>query len=171
MALDANYDEIVRSCFEEGDGAFEFGRVRRELTSRAEGDFGFDDAFALPNDAIHITDVYLGGYSCADLLEPWEIDGETARLMVNASNRKAEIEYVRAGLEHTWSAQFAIAVQRKLEAVIKDCLEESAEAAAKEQEADFHLMKAGIKGSKNRSARRVWKLGGGRILRARRGGA
>lgn len=170
MALEANYDEIVRACFEEGDGVFPFGRARRDLTSRVDGTFGFDDAYAIPFDAIHGIEVLLDGKSCADLLEPWEIDGINNLLLVSAGGRRVEFEFVAGGQEHTWSAQFALGIQRHLEAVIKDCLEETGESEAKTQAADFHMMKASIQGSKSRSARNVWKRGGGRLIRARRGG-
>ncbi len=169
LALEANYDEIVRSCFEEGDGVFPFGKARHELTSRLNGTFGYDDGFALPVDAVHVIEVYIDSRPAAALLLPWEIDGESNVLLVNSGARKVEVEYVRRGLEHTWSAQFALAVQRKLEAVIKDALEESEESASKERDAEFHLLKAGIVGAKDRSARKVWRKGGGRLLRARRG--
>lgn len=167
-ALDANYPEIVRECFESGDGTFSFGRKRRELTSRQEGDFGYDDKYQLPTDAVHILEIYLSDVSCARLLEPWEIDGETNSLVVNARGRKVEVEYVAEGLEHTWSAGFALAIQRRLEAVIKDVLEEFGESNSKDQDADFHLMKASITDAKNRSARRVWPKDQGRLVRARR---
>lgn len=169
MVLEANYDEIVRACLEEGDGAFEFGRARVALTSRSAGAFGYTDAFSLPSDAIHVIEVFLDGHACADLLQDWDIDGESAKLVIDAGTRKVEMSYVRRGLEHTWSSTFATAVQRKLEAAIKDALEESGEAAAKEEEAAMQLAKAAAKGSKSRNARRVWKKAGGRLLRRRLG--
>lgn len=168
-AMDANYDEIVRQCFEDGDGAFPFGRARTTLTSRSTGTFGYDDAYVMPSAVVHVIEVYLNEVSCSNLLEPWEIDGSIPALLVNAGSRTVELEYVREGLEHTWSAGFALAVQRRLEAVIKDVEEEFEESSAKDQDADFHLMKASVKGSKNRSTRRVWRRGGGRLVRARRG--
>ena len=167
-AMEANYDEIVRAAFEDGDGAFPFGRVRRTLTGRSAGDFGFDDSFALPSDAIHIIEVYLNDCAASDLQEPWEVDGQNQTLLINANNRTVSVSAVKEGLEHTWSASFAKAVQRRLEAVIKDVEEEMDEAMAKDQEADFMLLKAGVKGNKNRSGRRVWKRGSGRLSRARR---
>lgn len=168
-AMEANYDEIVRQCFEDGDGNYPFGKARIALTSRSDGSFGFDDAYQMPSNVIHVREVYLNTYAASDLLAPWDVDTSDGKLLVNAENRAVEIEYVREGLEHTWSANFALAVQRRLEAVIKDVMEEFEESAAKEQEADFFVLKAGVKGSKNRSQRNVWKRGGGRLVRARRG--
>lgn len=168
-AMDANYDEIVRSCFEDGDGVFDFGKTRRELTSRAPGTFGYDDSYYIDPEILHVTEVFLGGNSAADLLEPWEI--AESRLLVNANERKVEIECVRQGLEYTWSAGFTLAIQRRLEAVIKDVLEEVQEAQARDQDADFQILKAGVKASKNRSAERVANKDGGRLIRARRRGS
>jgi hypothetical protein len=167
-ALTANYDEIVRACFEEGDGVFNFGRAREVLGSRSEGTFGYDDTFQMPFEAIHVIEVFLNGKACADLLEHWEVDGATNSILVNACERKVEVEYVRRGLEHTWSAGFTLAVQRRLEAVIKDVLEDVGEAVAKDQDADYQLMKAAVKGSKNRSQRPAMK-NNGRLMRARKG--
>lgn len=167
-AMEANYDEIIRAAFEVGDGNFPFGRKHIPLTSRSDGNFGFDDSFLLPSDVIHVAEVYLGGVACSDLMEPWEIDGEAGAVLVNASARETAVRAVVAGLEHTWSGSFTLAIQKRLEAVIKDALEEFQESNAKDQEADFLILGASVKSSKNRSNNRVFKQGRGRLLAARR---
>ena len=169
VALEANYDDIVLAALEEGDGNYPFSRSRQELTSRSSGDFGFEDVFKLPANAIHVVEAYLDKVSCERLGEPWEVDGVTQSLLINASQRKVEVEYVRSGLEHTWSAAFAQGIQRALEAVINDAEEESAEAIRKQDASEYQLLKAGVKASKNRSAKPVFRRGGGRLHRARRG--
>lgn len=166
-AMEANYDEIVRAAFEEADASLPFGKARVTLTSRSDGTFGYDDAYQIPNDVLDVMEVYFATSAAADILEPWEIDGINRKILLNASGRAIEIEYVKEGDEAKWSSNFALGVQRRLEAVIKNVLEETEEAAMKEQEADMYFMKAGVKGSKQRSKGRVWKRGGGRILRAR----
>ena len=166
--MEANYDEIVRAAFEDGDGNYPFGRVRETLTSRSAGTSGYDDAYTIPNEAVHIIEVYFDECSAADLLEPWEVDGVNNSILLNSSNRTIEISYVKSGLESTWSASFTKGIQRRLEAVIKDFLEETEEASMKEQEGDFAFLKASVKSSKNRSQRRFVKLGSGRLSRARR---
>lgn len=165
QALEANYDEIVRSAFEGND--FPFGKKRVELTSRSEGGFGYDDAFTMPNDVVHVQEVYLDDYRAMDLHESWEIDGENNQLMIDASSRKVEIEYIKVGLEHTWSAKFTEAIQRRLEAVIKSVIEEMEEAQALENEASYALMGAEVKSAKNKSKRRARR--GGRLVQAHRG--
>lgn len=170
-AMEANYDEIVRQAFEDGDGVFPFGKQREELTSRADGYDGYEDAFRLPDGVIHVIEVFVDDVAASDALLPWDVDTGKGDLLIDAEGRKVELKYVKEGLEHTWSSNFALTVQRRLEAVIKDTMEETEEAAAKEQDADFYAMKAGVKGAKNRSQRRVWKRGGGRLIRARRGEA
>lgn len=164
--LEANYDEIVRQAFEEQE--YPFGKARKSVTSRSDGRFGYDDAFTMPNDVLHITEVWLDECSSVDLSESWEVDTETNELMVNAGNRSVEIEYLRVGQEARWSASFTKMIQRRLEAVIKDALEEPSEAAALDQEAEYMGMKAGTKASRNRSSNRVRR--GGRLVRAHRGG-
>ncbi len=166
-AMEANYDEIVRAAFEDASVSLPFGRARQVLTSRSDGDFGFDDAFTMPNTVIHVSEVFLNEIKASDLQEPWEIDASVPALMINASNRTVEIEFIRTGLEHTWSANFALGVQRSLESVIKNVVEEVEEGALSSQEADMYFMKAGVNGSKNRSNGRLFKRGGGRIARSR----
>tara|TARA_R110000851_G_scaffold22626_7_gene67000 strand:- start:915 stop:1517 length:603 start_codon:yes stop_codon:yes gene_type:complete len=165
QALESNYDDIVRAAFE--DGEYPFGKARETLTSRAAGRFGYDDAFTFPLKFIHITDVFLSGNRASDLGEAWDIDATTRELMIDASSRTVEIEGIREGQEYTWSGKFAQGVQRRLEAVIKDVEEEAEESSAKDSEADFQFMKAGVNGSKNRSRRKF--RGGGRLTRAHRG--
>ncbi|MBL4898128.1 MAG: hypothetical protein JKX76_00640 [Colwellia sp.] len=167
QALEANYDDIVRAAFEIGDGVFPFGRKHITLVSRADGNFGFDDSFLLLNSVIHVIEVHLDRVSCSDLQEPWEIDGEAGALLVNAGTRKVQIDAVIEGLEHTWSSAFTSVIKKRLEAVIKDVLEESEESAAKDQDADFLMLQASVKSAKNRSHRRFWKKGRGRLLMAR----
>jgi hypothetical protein len=164
-AMEANYDDIVRAAFENGDGAFSFGKVRVTLTGRSVGTMGYEDAFAVPSDAIHILEVYLDDFACSDVQAPWEYHGETQSVLINSGTRVVSVSYVKAGLEHTWSSSFALGVQRRLEAVIKDVLEETEESSMKESEADAAFLMAGVKGSKDRSQRKVWKHG--RLVRRR----
>lgn len=164
-ALEANYDEIVRAAFEGQE--FTFGKRRVELTARSEGDFGYDDAYTYPIALLHVTDVFLDGNSAADLCEAWDVNAETRQLLINGKSRKVEVEGLASGLEHTWSGKFALAIQMRLEAVIKDVIEEVDEANSKDSAADYQLLKAGVKSSKNRSRRRVRR--GGRLVDAHRG--
>jgi hypothetical protein len=165
QALEANYEEIVRAAFEGQE--FPFGKARVTLTSRATGRFGYDDAYTMPVNVIHVTQVWLDNKLASNLEESWEVDGETNELMVNSKGRTVEVEYIKVGMESSWSAKFALAIQRRLEAVIRDVEEETEESAAKDTEADYQLLSAGIKASKNRSRERVRK--GGRLIRAHAG--
>lgn len=165
QALESNYDEIVRAAFEGQE--FPFGKSRVALTSRSDGRFGYDDAFVMPIEIIHVTDVFLNKRRTADLEEAWEIDASTRELMINAASRSVEVEGIKVGMEYTWSGKFTLAVQRKLEAVIKDVLEEVEESAAKDSEGDYQLLQAGVKASKSRSRRRF--RDGGRLTSAHSG--
>lgn len=164
--MDANYDEIVRSAFEDAAGALPFGKARVALTSRTASDYGYDDAFTLPSDCLHVIEVYVADYAAGDIRLSWEVAEDKVHL--DSDNRAVEIEYVKSGLEAKWSSNFALGVQRRLEAVIQSFLEEPEEAQLRDQQADMYFMRAGVKGSKNRSKERAWKSGGGRLIRARR---
>lgn len=165
-AMDANYDEIVRAAFEEGDGTLPFGKSRETLTSRSPGSYGYDDAYTLPNEALHVIEIFVDDYAASDIRMPWEVAGNKVHL--DADGRVVEAEFVVSGQEASWSSNFALGVQRRLEAVIQTFLEEPEEAEIRERQADTYFMKAGIKGAKNRSGNRAWKHGGGRLIRARR---
>lgn len=162
QALEANYDEIVRAAFEEQE--YPFGKNRTTLTGRSVGRFGYDDAYQMPSDVIHVTDVFLDTYTVDHGIRKWEIDASTNELLIDAESRVVEIEYLKSGMEHTWSSKFTRGIQKRLEAVIKTVEEEDGEAMSRENEADSIFLKAGIKASKNRSKRRVFR--GGRLVRA-----
>lgn len=168
QALEANYPDIVRSAFE--GGKFPFGRGRVELTSRSDGSFGFDDAYTYPTTVLHVDEVFFDGISASDLCEEWELDADDLQLMVNARNRKIEIEFIKEGQEHRWSASFAKGIQRQLEAVLKDVEQEFQEAISKDEDGDAILGMASVKASKNRSPKPYYRRGTGRVFRRRRGG-
>lgn len=167
-AMEANYAEIVRAAFEDGDGVYPFGRRRETLTSRSDGRRGYDDAFAMPSDIIHVIEAYVDDIAASDILLDWDVDGSTNDLLISAGPRAVSVDGIAEGLEHTWSAGFALGIQRRLESVIKSALDEMEESVAHEQEAEMAFLKAGVKASRNRSARPVFKRGGGRLMRARR---
>jgi len=166
QALEANYDEIVRAAFEGQE--FPFGKARETLTSRSDGTFGYDDAYTLPDAAIHVTEVWFDEkYSATTLMEPWELDVENKKILLNAEGRTIEIEYLKAGMEFSWSSKFTASIVKSCEAVIKAALEEIEESIERENAAEFALMQAGTKASRNRSATPVRR--GGRLIRAHRG--
>lgn len=157
LALEQNYDEIVRSAFEMNQ--FPFGKGIQILTSRSDGDFGFDDAYLYPIDVLHVREVWLGDYKASDIDEEWELEVENRLIHLNAEERVVTLEYHKTGLEHTWSGTFTRAIQLKLEAVLKDFAEETREAQEKEAEAEHILTKSIVKSSKNRSPHRLFRPG------------
>ena len=164
-ALNANYSDIVQRHFERQE--FPFGKARHTLTSRSAGTFGYDDAFAMPGDTLHVLQVYLDDIKADIWGEKWEVDASSNQLLISAGTRTVAIETIVEGQEASWSAWFATAVQRDLEAVIKSVMEETSEANALTSEAEYIAMQAGVKGSKNRSETRVRR--GGRLARAHHG--
>lgn len=168
LAMDANYDEIVREAFE--GGSFPFGRGQLELTSRADSDLiDYDDAFVVPGYVLHIEHLYLNNDLAEDLLERWEFRGSDSTIHLSADSRKITIQYRASGLENTWSSAFSLGVQRKLEAVIKDVEEETEESELKEARGDQMLLQAGFKASDSRNKRKMFKRG--RLVRAHQRGS
>lgn len=149
--MDRWYAEIVASVFEDGD--FHFGKRRYTLTTRSAGDFGFDDAWLLPSDVLHIIEVYVSGYATED----WERNGDY--LYIDAESGVA-IEYIVAGQEDKWTAKAAIAVATALEALLRRSVnEEYEEARDTEQRANFLAQIAGTHSSKQRGRRRGFQKG------------
>lgn len=161
-AMDTNYADIVLRHFEAQE--YPFGKDRYVLTSRQEGDFGYEDKFVMPNGVMHVLQVYLDDIKAETWGQAWEVDASDNALLIDANKRTVAVEVIVKGQEDKWSAWFATAVQRDLEAVIKSVLEETSEANALASEAEYTSMKAGVKASKNRSERRVRR--GGRLIQA-----
>ena len=149
--MDRWYDEIVRDAFESGD--FHFGKTRLDLTTRSAGDFGFDDAWLLPNDILHIIKVFVNKYDTED----WERNGKY--LYINASSLVA-VEYVKSGQEDRWTAAFAKGIVGELEALLRRSInEEYEEGRDTAQMAKFQLQIAGTQSSKQRGQRRPFRKG------------
>ncbi len=160
FVLDTNYPEIVGEAFE--SSRLHFGKIRAPLTTRSEGDFGFDYRYLLPDDFLSVIRVEVDGVQPRD----WEINGEY--LYLDASTGVV-IEYIRQGAESMWSATFANAIIHLLTALIKESVnEEIEEAQALETTGENKLMKAGILSSKQRQDRRHYKEGF--LMRSRRHG-
>ncbi len=145
------YPDVVAECFE--DEPFYFGKERVSLTNRSAGDFGYVDKWLLPTNVLQITRVFVNDYDTED----WQRDDEY--LYIDASSG-VDMEYIVSGAEHRWSATFAIAVARKLEALLRHGInEEFEEAEMVMRNAGFGLVKAGIHSSKQHRPRRPFRKG------------
>lgn len=145
------YPEIVGEVFEDGD--LHFGKERVTLTTRSAGDFGFDDAWLLPENILHIIQVFVSEYDTED----WERNGDY--LYIDAAT-SVSVEYIKAGQENKWSSKATIAVVRKLEALLRRSInEEYEEGRDTEQAANFLAQMAGTHSSKQRGKRRSHQKG------------
>lgn len=149
--MDRWYPEIVGEVFEEGD--FHFGKTRVALTTPGTANFGFDYAWLLPSDVLHIIQVFVSDYDTED----WE---QNDRYLYIDAESSVEVEYVKAGQEDKWSSKLAMAVARKLEALVRRSInEEYEEARDTEQAANFLVQMAGTHSSKQRGKRRGFQKG------------
>ena len=149
--MERHYNEIVAEAFEAG--VFHFGKVRYAATTRSAGDFGFDDAWLLPEDVLHITQVFVNERD----IEDWERNGQY--LYIDATE-KVVVEYIGTNKESTWSPSFTKGIVGRLEALLRRSInEEFEEAANTDQAASFQLQMAGTQSSKQRGPRRAFRKG------------
>lgn len=162
LLLESNWTGIVEAALERG--RYNFSRERVDLTSRNDGAFGYDDRYTLPADCLIVRHVYVDEV----LTEDWETDAD--ELFINATSG-VEAEYVQiADVEQTWSRQFDLGIQLKMEAVcLRGLNEEYAEADRREERADYELLRARSISSGQRGKRRPYREG--RVMRARHGSA
>lgn len=160
--LTQNWPTIVEAELE--DGNYSFTKKEANLLTRSPGLFGFADAFAVPNSALHVRHLWLD-VSGRRYDTKWVQDGTHVHLD-NADG--CIIEYLESADPSLWSANFTRGVQYRLEAVLlRSVKEEAREAAAMEQQAEIHFQRARTNSSKSRSA--VPPLKPSRIAAARFG--
>lgn len=157
--LARNWPAIVEAELE--DGAYFFARREAVLNNRSDGKFGYEDAFLIPAEAIHVRRVW----------EPKDprcsIDYVQDGTHIHVNHpAPLTIQYLEVTEPHLWSANFTRGVQMKLEAVILRALkEEHAEARDMEQQAEIYFQRARTNSSKARSATKPIRRG--RIAEAR----
>ena len=145
------------------DGNYHFTRETADLLTRIDGRLGYDDAFLVPSDALHVRKLQAissGSYFDTD----WLQDGTHVHANSTGGVR---VEYVTTPGVNLWSANFRLGVQLKLEAVLLRTLEEPAEARDLDNQAEVHFQRARTHSSKARSPSDPYK--GGRFVRARFG--
>lgn len=160
--LARNWPGIVEAELE--DGAYHFTRVEHFLQTREDGGFGYDDAFLIPQSALHVRKVWTLGEAGHRMIEDWTQDGE--RVHINQPEG-CYVETVETTNTRLWSANFVKGVQFKLEAVIARAFrEEYSEAQELEQSAELHFQRARTNSSKTGRAKPMY--GRGPIASARR---
>lgn len=160
--LSRNWPAIVEAEFE--DGGYFFTKTEATLHSRTDGKFGFEDAYLVPADALHVRSVWLvenGQRFETD----WLQDGSHVHLNGGSG---CLIEYVTSQDSHIWSANFVRGVQLRLEAlVLRGPKEEHAEADRTDERAEVAFQRARTISSKTGTPKPAFKKGP--IARARSG--
>lgn len=162
--LSRNWPLIVEAELE--DSNFYFTRQEANLVSRSDGKYGYDDAYAVPADCLHVRHVWIEDeQGTRDLEVSWSQDGTNVYV---DHTEGVWIEYISAADTSFWTANFARGVQLKLQAVILTFREEEQAAARRSAEADQHFQRARTNSSKARSATEPFRAPG-RFARARFG--
>lgn len=165
MVLSRNWPLIVEAELE--DGAYNFTRRQVELLNRNDGKFGFDDAYAVPIDALHVRRLWVEDTTGVRSFPDWTQDGTNVYLN---DPDGCFVEIVEVPGQDLWSANFCRGVQMKLEAVILRALkEEPGQAADMDARAEMHFDRARVKSSKSRSAEQPYREGRFALARFRRG--
>lgn len=163
--LARNWPGIVEAELE--DGLYNFTRQSVTLLTRSEGLFGYDDAFLLPGDTLHVRRVEIERSIWSDAVD-WVQDG--THIHLNAGDLPVRAEVMVSSDPDLWSANFARGVQMKLEAVILRALkEEHAEAREMEAQAESYFQRARTASTRSRSENRPWRPGRIAASRFRRG--
>lgn len=146
--LSRNWPLIVEAELE--DGNYQFTRRQAELLTRANGKFGFPDAYMVPADALHVRRLWAEDEDgLRDLSLEWVQDG--SHVYVDKPDG-VFIEYTEASDPDLWSANFARGVQMKLQATLLTFREERSAAQQMEAQAEQYFQRARTSSSRGRSA-------------------
>lgn len=153
--LSKNWPFIVESELE--DGKYYFTRQQSELLTRADGKFGYDDAYLTPPGALHVSKLWLLGEDGNRYETEWSQDGQY--VYVNSTDG-CWVEWVEVAAENLWSANFSTGVKKRLEAIISRSLkEEFGEASSLDQAAEVYFQRARTNSTKARLARPAYRKG------------
>lgn len=148
-------------------GNYHFTRKQAFLNQRQDGLFGFDDAYLVPAEAMHVRRLWTeddNGERNTDV--PWGQDG--TRVHVNEPSG-VFVEYLIAADPNLWGANFSLAVNMKMQAVLLRNKEDYAAARDMDSEAEQKFQLARTTSSKARSATEPYKQGRIALARFSRG--
>lgn len=161
-----NWPGIVEAELE--DGMYHFTRRETELLTRTDGKYGFDDAFLVPSEALHVRDLWITNAIGTRCKTDWIQDD----LYVYLDNPDGcFIEYAISNEVDLWSANFTRGVQLSCEALIlRGIKEEYAEADQFDAMAKDSFQRARTISSKSRSPKTMYVKGPIALSRRRRRG-
>jgi len=162
--LSRNWPTIVEAELE--DGLYFFTKKQAALLTRTDGIFGYDDAYLVPADALHVRRLWVEEADGSRNFISWVQDG--ARVYVDAPDGVV-VEYAEAADASFWSANFTRGVQLKMEACLLRFKEEHATAQATDTQAEIYFQRARTNSSKSRSAQNPYKESRFAKARFRRG--
>lgn len=153
--LSRNWPTIVEAELE--DGNYHFTRRQDFLQNRAAGKYGFDDAYLIPLDVLHVRRLWTEGQDGARIEPDWSSDGSYVYVDEPAG---VFVESVIADEPDLWGPNFCRGVQMKLEAVILRALkEEAGEAQQMEQQAEVYFQRARTRSSQQRKPQPAFRRG------------
>lgn len=156
ITLSKNWPSIVEAELE--DGQYHFTREEVALETRVDGKFGFDDAYLVPADALHVRRVFTEDTSGRRTLLDFVQDD--AYVHVDEPDG-VSVEYLVCPDISAWSPLFVRGIQLRMEAVILRAFkEEFQEAAALDSAAEYTLARARTSSSNARSQTEFFKQGG-----------
>lgn len=163
--LSRNWPTIVEAELE--DGAYYFTRREADLVTRSDGKYGFQDAFLVPDEALHVRRLWIRDGNGGKIETDWSQDGQYVYLN---NDEGCVIEYAYVAGVDLWSATFTLGIQQRLEAVIlRGLKEEFGEADRMDEKAEMTLQRARTSSSKTGSPKPPFKKGPIASARFRRG--
>lgn len=153
--LSRNWPLIVEAELE--DGNYHFAKREEHLLSRVAGKFGYDDGYMIPNDALHVRNVWSLTTDGFRVSLDWVSDGNF--IYVDETDG-IYCETVVTEEPDLWTPNFCRGVQFKLEAVILRAFkEEGAEAMRAEQMGESHFERARTRSTQQRRAQPAYQPG------------
>lgn len=141
-----------------------FARATADLVRMGDSDSQtYDDAYALPADALHLLAVYSGGY----LTSRYEVAGRTVSLDATTG---VTVEYIAAPLDADWHPQAAEVLTMMVEAgILRGLNEDFTEAARRDKAIEDKLRLVRPLVDQQNPARNTYLSGIGMARRTRRG--
>lgn len=150
-----NWPLIVEAELE--DGNYFFTRQQANLITRQPGQFGFADAYLVPDAALHVRKLWIEDEIGQRIQPDWIQD---ASYVYVDSATGCFIEYLDSPDESIWTASFSRGIQMRLEALILRAFkEESREADARDSQAEMQLQRARTASSKSRRPKKPYRQG------------
>lgn len=163
--LSRNWPVIVEAELE--DSKYYFTREQADLVTRAGGKYGYQDAYLVPDAALHVSDVWISDGNGGKIEVEWVQDGQHVHMN---SDEGCVIEYVQVATMDLWTATFTLGIKQRLEALIlRGIKEEFREADRMDEKAEATLQRARTNSSKTGSSKSPYKKGPIASARFRRG--